>query len=332
MNALAATLWTGNRRLAGLRRFAAAITLLNVLGHTWLGFEGSWLYPLVALAAAYATEIALELVGARLEQRAVRFLGGGESLVDFLLSAHISGMAVSMLLYSNARVAPIAFAAAVAIASKFALRVRVDGRPRHFLNPSNFGIAVTLVCFPWVGISAPYQFTEELGPTGDTVMPLVILALGTTLNVLFTKRWPLILAWLGGFTAQALARHFVLDQPLAAALGPMTGLAFLLFTFYMVSDPATTPARKPAQVLFGASVAAAYGALMLLHVVFGLFFALAAVCSVRGAYLYLASLRAPAAAPAAAIESAHAPAVPAPPVTSGALAAGSADYRPAIGD
>jgi hypothetical protein len=41
------------------------------------------------------------------------------------------------------------------------------------------------------------------------------------------------------------------------------------------------------QIVFGFSVAAVYGALMASHIVFGLFFSLAIVCSVRGAWLWL---------------------------------------------
>jgi enediyne biosynthesis protein E5 len=52
-----------------------------------------------------------------------------------------------------------------------------------------------------------------------------------------------------------------------------------------VTDPATTPSTVRGQVAFGAGVAAAYGALMSLHVVFGLFFALTFVCAVRGGLL-----------------------------------------------
>ncbi|HZT57801.1 MAG TPA: hypothetical protein VFA21_04160, partial [Pyrinomonadaceae bacterium] len=50
--------------------------------------------------------------------------------------------------------------------------------------------------------------------------------------------------------------------------------------------PATTPSRRRGQILFGAGVAAAYGFLVVCHVVFGLFFALTIVCALRGAGLY----------------------------------------------
>ena len=65
-----------SNRLAALRRFAVAITLLNVLGHFVLGFEQSWAQPLVALATAYSVELILEGVGAWAEQRSPQFLGG----------------------------------------------------------------------------------------------------------------------------------------------------------------------------------------------------------------------------------------------------------------
>ena len=51
-------------RLPALRRFAFAITLLNVAGHTVLGFEQAWATPLLALAVAYGTELLLETVEA----------------------------------------------------------------------------------------------------------------------------------------------------------------------------------------------------------------------------------------------------------------------------
>jgi hypothetical protein len=92
----------------------------------------------------------------------------------------------------------------------------------------------------------------------------------------------LIVGWLGGFAIQAGLRSALVGSPLAATLLPMTGMAFLLFTFYMVTDPGTTPSGALGQFAFGLGVAAAYGLLMILHVVFGLFFALAIVCSLRG--------------------------------------------------
>lgn len=286
--------WQGASRLGGLRRFAAAITVLNLLGHTVLGFEQSWAQPLAALAAAYATELVLEAFGARAAGRPPKYAGGPRRLVDFLLPAHISGLAVAMLLYASDRLAPVAFAAVVAIASKLLVRVRSGPSvpPRHVLNPSNFGITATLLLFPAVGIAPPYQFTENLSGAGDWVLPAVIVASGSFLNARFTHRVPLILAWAGGFAAQAAVRAFAFGTPAAAPLGMMTGVAFVLFSFYMVTDPATTPEAPGAQVAFGLGTAAAYSALVTAHVVYGLFFALSLTCAARGAWLWATAWRA----------------------------------------
>lgn len=76
---------------------------------------------------------------------------------------------------------------------------------------------------------------------------------------------------------------------------PMTGFAFVLFTFYMITDPATTPARRPGQTTFAIAVAAAYAMFVELHVVFGLFYALTLVTAGRGLWLAVTQQRAAAA-------------------------------------
>jgi hypothetical protein len=231
-------------------------------------------------------EVWMELVECALAKRRPRFLGGIVAFIDFFLPAQITGLACSMLLYSNDRLGPIALAAAVGIASKHLLCVKVGNGRRHFYNPSNFGITVTLLLFPWVGIAPPYHFTENLLGYGDWVLPAIIICSGTFLNTRYTKRYWLILAWLSTFVLQALVRHWTLGTWLGGALMPMSGVAFILYTFYMVTDPPTTPGGTRAQIFFGASVAIVYGCLMVSHVVFGLFFALTIVSTVRGLYLY----------------------------------------------
>jgi hypothetical protein len=278
--------WEGFRRLGGLRRFAAAITLLNLLGHAVFGFEQSYAQPLVALAAAYGLELGLEMIDSWANQRAPKYGGGTIAFVDFLLPAHITALAVSMLLYANDRLWVVAFASAVAVGSKTLIRVRIGAAPRHFLNPSNFGLSVTLLLFPWVGIAQPYQFTENIGPTGYWILPAIIVVSGTLLNTRFTTKLPLIGAWLGGFVIQGLVRSFVTGSPVVAPLVPMTGVSFLLFTFYMITDPATSPSPSRSQVLFGLATAAAYAMLVSLHAVFGMFFGLTIICAIRGAAVY----------------------------------------------
>jgi len=274
-------------RLAALRRFAIAITVLNIAGHGFLGFEPSLAQVFASLATTYSLELGLETIDAQANGRKPRFWGGPKALIDFLLPSHITGLAIAMLLYANDRILPIIFAATVAIASKAIFRTPVGNGKRHFFNPSNAGIAVTLFVFPWVGITPPYQFTENLGGIAHWILPGVFILTGTFLNARFTRKMPLIAAWVGGFALQALIRNLLLGTSWIGGLVPMTGVAFLLFTFYMITDPGTTPTKPRNQVVFGAGVALVYSILLILHVAFGLFFALVIVCAVRGIGLYV---------------------------------------------
>jgi len=289
---MTAVFWTRDRRLGGLRRFAVAITVLNVLGHTVLGFEQPWIVPFLVLATAYGLELAIEALDAWSSARRPRFLGGVGPFVDFLLPAHISALAVGMLVYANERLWVVVFAAAVAVASKALIRVRMgpvmaNGVPvtRHVFNPSNFAIAVVLFLFPWVGGAPPYQFVTNVTGGWDVMLPLLVFTTGSLVNTKFTGRMPLVGAWVGGFVAQALVRAAVNGTPWEAGLAPMTGLAFVLYTFYMITDPGTTPEAPRAQVAFGISVAAVYAAMVQLHLVFGFYYALTIVCGARGMWL-----------------------------------------------
>jgi len=269
-------------RSAALRRFGVSITALTILGHTVLGFEQAYATPVVAVLAALATELLLDSVDAVVHRRRPRYLAPVGKVIDFLLPAYIAGLAAAMLLYANATLWPYILAVVIAISSKYLVRVRVDGRLRHFLNPSNAGIVAVLVLLPWVGIAPPYEFTEWISGPLDALVPALLLVAGTMLNASLTRKTPLILGWVGGFVIQALVRSAFDDISLVSALLPVTGTAFVLFTNYMITDPGTTPVRLRNQVAFGMATAAAYGVLVTAHVVFGLFFALVIVCALRG--------------------------------------------------
>jgi len=291
------------RRLTALRRFAVSITILTILGHTVLGFEQAPIVPILAVLYGYAVDLVLETLDARALGRPPRYAGGWRALADHLLATHIGALACAMLLYANSSPWPYLFAVTAAVASRHLVRVRVGGRPRHVLNPSNAGIALTLVLFPWVSIAPPYQFTANVWGGLDWLIPLGVLMAGTLINGKLTGKMPLIAGWVGGFVLQAFLRWLIFDHAFVAALLPMTGLAFILFTNYMITDPGTTPAARSRQLAFGLTTGLVYGALVLLHVAYGLFFALVLVCIGRGVALAVLARRgadAPPAGPPAA--------------------------------
>ena len=278
------------RRQFALYYFSTLITLWTIAGHTILGWEQSWATPIIGLTMAFAVTIILETTRAwTLEQRPLYFLGY-ENLASLLLPALIPGLAVAMLLYPNERLTPIAFAAAMAIASKVLIRAPFKGKTQHIFNPSNFGITITLLLFPSVGLAPPYHLTENITGIMHWALPGAILASGILVHALYTGRLPLCIAWLLGFVTQGFVRHLLFGVPWIVPLMPMTGTAFILFTLYMIPDPATTPLEWKKQVAFGISVAAVYGVLISLHVVFGLFLALVIVCGLRAIAMWIISL------------------------------------------
>lgn len=275
-------------RLFALWYFTTLMIIWNVIGHTVLGFEQSWATPLTAITTAIAVSMFLEWVDARAKNRELRFTGNLGNFLNFLPACLIPGFACGMLLYANERLWPVIFAVVLSIGSKVILRAPVgNGHTQHIFNPSNLGVGATLLLFPDVGFAPPYHFTENITGLWDWGIPLIVLATGIIVHGLFTGRLPLVGAWIAGFILQALIRAKIFGAPLFVPLMPMTSAAFIVFTLYMIPDPATTPLKPARQALFGFSVAMVYAISQVLHLVFGLFFALIAVCALRGLSLHV---------------------------------------------
>ncbi|WP_280393989.1 enediyne biosynthesis protein [Nocardia brasiliensis] len=275
-----------DKRYLALRNFAISITIFNLVGFPLLGFEQPFLWPFVALATAYSVEIGLEVLAAWAYHRAPAFMGRGpRGMFEFLLPAHITGLAFNFLVFAHDRLWPVIFGVTVAVGAKWVLRAEINGRMRHFMNPSNFGIVVAILVFPMIAVAPPYHFVEYISGPADALIVIALLFSGTMLNAKLTGKMPLIFAWLAAFVLQAVVRGvFDPNTSTLAALSMMTGLAFVLFTNYMVTDPGTTPMGKKYQWMFGASVGLLYGVVTQLHISYGLFFALVLTCGARGAY------------------------------------------------
>ncbi len=275
-------------RLFALWYFTILLIIGTFLGHTILGFEQAWAHHLVCLGAAVSTHVFLEWVDARSKGRPLRFAGGMSNFINFLPPAIIPGLAIATLLYPNDQLWPVAFAAVLSIASKVLVRAPVGNNlTQHVFNPSNFGMTATLLVLPFVGVAPPYHFTEGITGAWDWVAPGILLTSGIVIHALFTGRLVLVMAWITGFVLQALTRSWLYDIPVVVPLAPMTSVAFMLFTLYMIPDPATTPLKKTHQAIFGLAVATMYGLLLVNNVVYGLFLALFLVCAGRGISLFL---------------------------------------------
>jgi hypothetical protein len=280
-------------RYTALRNFAISISALNAFGYTLLGFEQPWLFPLFAVITGYTTDLIFETISAWANKRSPEYRGRGvRGLYEFLLPAHITSLAVNMLLYANNQFWPIMFGVIAAVTSKYVFRAPISGKMRHFMNPSNLGISAVLLLFSrFVSLSPPYMFSEWASSYFRLFIPVVILVSGTVLNSMLTRRVALIVGWMGTFFIQAFIRHWLWGVQLNGALSVMTGIAFVLFTNYMITDPGTTPTRPRAQFMFGSSVAIVYAVFMEFNIVYTLFFATSTVCALRGLSAWAAYLR-----------------------------------------
>jgi len=176
----------------------------------------------------------------------------------------ISGLGLAMLLRVNSEAAMV-LAAAVTIAAKFALRIR----GKHVFNPTNFSIvAMMLLGLGWV---SPGQW-------GSVAFFAFALACVGGLIVNRAARSDVTYAFLASWTAIVFGRALWLGNPLAIPMHQLENGAFLIFTFFMISDPKTTPDSRAGRVLFAAAVAVLAAWITFgLHRTNGLLWALAAM-------------------------------------------------------
>ena len=207
----------------------ATLTGLVLYGITALDFEIRVVQVLVTLLTVLGTQ----LVCTRLFQ-----------LPKFdPKSALISGLSLMLLLRSN-NLWLIALAAVIAISSKFILR----WNNRHIFNPTCFGIVVLLILTDGVWVSA--------GQWGSTAFFGFLLACMGMRVVHRAARSDVTLAFLGAYSAILFGRAWWLGDPFAIPWHTMQSGALLLFAFFMISDPKTTPNARSGRIVFASLVAA----------------------------------------------------------------------------
>jgi Na+-transporting NADH:ubiquinone oxidoreductase subunit NqrB len=159
-----------------------------------------------------------------------------------MLSAIITCFGVSLLLRSDTLwVHP--FAAAVAMSSKFVLRVR----GKHVFNPANLGVIAALVLLPGTWVS-PGQWGNDVALAGWFV------ALGGLVTQR-ARRWDISWVFLAAWLGLVAARVLVLGQPWTILAHQLANGGLLLFAFFMISDPLTIPNRRSARIGYAILVA-----------------------------------------------------------------------------
>ena len=208
----------------------AALGALLAVNFFFVDFGAAPLPSALAIGAALATQTAC----------AWWF---GFSRLD-LRSPLITGLSLSLLLRADE---PWIHAAAgvIAIASKFLLRL--DGK--HIFNPA--GVAIGVLLF-----AAASHVWISPGAWGSTVWLVALLCFFAILVLGAARRADIAVFFFGTHAALLLARAIWLGDPFAIPLHQLQSGSLLIFTFFMISDPRTSPDSRLGRFIFAASVAA----------------------------------------------------------------------------
>ncbi|MGE0644052.1 MAG: RnfABCDGE type electron transport complex subunit D [Nitrospira sp.] len=216
----------------------ASLSTLLIYGFFFLHFDISIWQVLVTLTTAQLTQYA-----------ATRYF----KLPSFdPKSALISSLSLCLLLRTNDLVVA-ALATFIAIASKFVIR----WNGKHIFNPTNLALVVVLTSS--LGWISPGQW-------GQVAWFGFLLACLGSLVITRAARADVTLAFLVFYLGLLVTRALWLGDPLTIPLHQIESGALLIFAFFMISDPKTTPDSRAGRILFALIVA-----LAALYVQFGLF-------------------------------------------------------------
>ncbi len=207
-----------------------ALTTLVIFNFGWIDFGARPLNSALALIGALVTQIVCS--------RATRIP------LD-LRSPLITGLSLSLLLRADEPWIHL-LAGVIAIGSKFLLRI--DGK--HIWNPAGFAIVVLL-------FTAKSHVWISPGSWGSNVWFAALLVFFAILVLGAARRSDIAIFFLGTHAALLLARALWLDDPLAIPIHQLQSGSLLIFTFFMISDPRTSPDSRLGRFVFAASVALA---------------------------------------------------------------------------
>jgi Na+-transporting NADH:ubiquinone oxidoreductase subunit NqrB len=230
----------------------ATLAGLLTYGIWWLDLEVQPANAVVIIASVLATQLACERLAGRdrFDPR----------------SALISGLSLCLLLRTSSPDLAV-LAAVIAIASKFTLRVR----GKHVFNPTNFALVALMLAGRDMWVSP--------GQWGSGLVFTFLLASAGGLVVNRAARADVTLAFLACYAGLLVGRSLWLGEPLAIPMHRLENGALVLFSFFMISDPRTTPDSRRGRILFAALVAlGAYAVQFWLFRTNGLLWSLAA-CS-----------------------------------------------------
>ena len=158
------------------------------------------------------------------------------------LSPLITSLSLTLLLRTD-EPAIAALAAVIAIGSKFLIRFR----NKHVFNPANVALVTLMLASDHAWISSGQWGSAAIGAFSLACLGFLVLTRA--------KRAETTVAFLVIYAGLLYGRALWLGDPLAIPLHQLQNGALLIFAFFMISDPKTTPDTAWGRVLFAAFVA-----------------------------------------------------------------------------
>jgi len=158
------------------------------------------------------------------------------------LSPLITSLSLTLLLRTDL-VAVAAIAACIAISSKFLVRIR----GKHVFNPANVAIVTLIVSSDHAWVSSGQWGSAAIGVFALACLGLVVLTRA--------RRAETTIGFLVCFALLLTGRALWLGDPLAIPLHQLQNGALLVFAFFMISDPKTTPDTAIGRILYSVLVA-----------------------------------------------------------------------------
>jgi Na+-transporting NADH:ubiquinone oxidoreductase subunit NqrB len=209
-----------------------SLSSLLIYGNGWLDFEVQPGQAAVIISTALITQyICIRLF--KLPQ------------FDFK-SPLISSLSLCLLLRSNS-LWLMSLTALITILSKFLFR----WQHKHIFNPTNFGLVAMILLTGQVWVSP--------GQWGSTAFFGFLIVCMGGLVIYRSSRSEVTYAFLMFYTAILFGRALWLGDPLQIPLHQLENGALLLFAFFMISDPKTTPNSRAGRILFAGLVAIGAG-------------------------------------------------------------------------
>lgn len=201
-----------------------------------LGWEADWQHISISIAGCLLFQYAADSIKAKRPLKPHEFDRWGFSVL-------ISAMSLCLLLKTNSWQVSL-LAAFLTVISKYIFR----WNQKHIFNPSAFGIVACLFFTNDAWLS-PGQWGS------DTVIFFTVITLGTIV-VTRVQKLDISLAFLFTFTGLLYWRQvYVLGWPLDHFIHSVSTGSLLLFTFFMISDPRTSPNHPLARILWAVLIA-----------------------------------------------------------------------------